>query len=340
MKVRMTLTQSPSSYNFFLRVTLRIVKYFLYCSVPSRSTVLSRDVKWKQNGVIVAGGNGNGDELHRLYVPSSICVDDNQNVYVADSVNNRIIEWKPTAKEGRIVAGSAVGSAENQLSGPQDVIIDKKTNSFIIYDSNNRRVVRWIRRDGAVGETIISNISCKGLTMDEDGSIYVADNEKHEVRRYDIGDTEGTVVAGGNGEGDRLDQLNSPFFVFVDQSYSVYVSDEKNHRVVKWEDGATAGIVAAGGQGQGDSLSQLNYPEGVIVDQQGTVYVTDHLNNRVMRWFKGATEGDIIAGGKGDGEEAYQVSQPNSLAFDSQGNLYVVERGNSRAQRFDIDSTS
>ena len=89
-----------------------------------------------------------------------------------------------------------------------------------------------------------------GLTMDENGSLYVIDEEKHEVRRYRRGESQGTVVAGGNGNGNRLNQLSNPRYVFVDRDHSVYVSDYGNHRVMKWMEGAKEGIVVAGGQGQ------------------------------------------------------------------------------------------
>ena len=35
-------------------------------------------------------------------------------------------------------------------------------------------------------------------------------SEKHEVRRYTIGDKNGIVVAGGNGQGNKFNQLNVP----------------------------------------------------------------------------------------------------------------------------------
>ncbi|CAF5166875.1 unnamed protein product, partial [Rotaria sp. Silwood1] len=107
--------------------------------------------------------------------------------------------------------------------------------------------------------------------MDENGSLYVTDYSKHEVRRYRRGESEGTVVAGGNGQGNRLDQLTNPLYVFVDRDHSVYVSENVNNRVTKWMAGAKEGIVVAGGQGPGNGLTQLNHPRGVVVDQLGTV---------------------------------------------------------------------
>ena len=48
---------------------------------------------------------------------------------------------------------------------------------------------------------------------------------KHEVRRYRRGETNGIVVAGGNGGGAALNQLNNPTYVCVDGEHAVYVSD-------------------------------------------------------------------------------------------------------------------
>ncbi|CAF2118143.1 unnamed protein product, partial [Rotaria magnacalcarata] len=105
--------------------------------------------------------------------------------------------------------------------------------SLIICDRDNRRVVRWSRRSGTTqGEILIDNIRCYGLAMDEQRYLYVSDYVKHEVRRYQLGEKNGTLVAGGNGEGDRLNQLNCPTYLFVDRDHSVYVSDNYNHRVM------------------------------------------------------------------------------------------------------------
>ncbi|CAF5030642.1 unnamed protein product, partial [Rotaria sp. Silwood1] len=265
-------------------------------------------------------------------------VDDDQTIYIADRWNHCIVEWKSGATNGKVVAGeNGEGNGAHQLNLPQDVIIDKESDNLIISDRDNKRVVRWPRRNGTSGETIISNISCYGLTMDDNGSLYVVDVGKHEVGRYKIGDTQGTVVAGDNGQGNRLDQLSYPHYVFVDRYYSVYVSDFGNNRVMKWEEGAKQGIVVAGGQGKGNRLTQLNYPQGVVVDQLGTVYVADFGNRRIMRWPKGATQGSVIVGGNGSGALSNQLNGPVGLSFDRHGNLYVVDYGNARVQKFKIE---
>ncbi len=248
------------------------------------------------------------------------------------------MEWKRNTNSGRIVAGgNGEGNQNNQLNYPTKVIIDKENDSLIICDWGNGRVVRWPRRNGQSGETLISNIECRDLIMDNDGYLYASGIWKYEVRRWKMGETSGTIVAGGNEQGDRLDQLNHPYQIFIDEDHSVYVSDMDNHRVMKWVKGAKEGIVVAGGQGQGNSSRQLSFPHGIIVDQSGSVYVADERNHRVIRWLKGAKEGTIIVGGNGQGEQSNQFNYPVDLSFDRQNNLYVVDWNNHRVQKFDVN---
>ena len=289
----------------------------------------------------VAGGKRPHSGLAQLPNLSSLqifYVDDNdQRIYTVDYWNHRIVEWKCGVKNGQVVAGgNGSGDGMNQLRYPTDVIVDHKTDSLIICDSRNRRLVRWPRQKGINGQTIISNIHCKCLAMDDNGDLYVSEPAKNEVRRWKIGDSQGTIVAGGNGDGNQLNQLDCPSHFFVDKDQSVYVSDWGNHRVMKWVKGAKEGIVVAGGQGQGDRLAQLSHPEGVMVDQLGDLYVADGGNVRIMRWPKGSQEGSIVFGGNGEGNQADQSCHLTELFFDRQGSFYVVDWENHRVQKFNV----
>jgi sugar lactone lactonase YvrE len=303
------------------------------------SSPISLNKKWKQRGVTIAGGNGKGNQSNELNGPEGIYVDDdNQCIYIVDYENHRIVEWKSGAKKGQIVAGgNGQGNRTDQLNRSTVVIVDKRTDSLIICDRGNRRVVRWPRRNGTNGQTIISDIDCWGLTMDKNGDLYISDIKKDEVRRLKIEGTNATTVAGGNGPGNQLNQLNYPTYLFVDEDHSVYVSDYDNHRVMKWVKGAKEGMVVAGGQGEGSSLTQLYYPQGVIVDHLGNVYVADCDNHRIMCWSKGSKEGRVIVGGNRYGKQSNQLYYPKGISFDQKGHLYVVDDWNHRVQKFEID---
>ncbi|CAF2004094.1 unnamed protein product, partial [Rotaria magnacalcarata] len=159
------------------------------------------NAKWSQNGVTVAGGNGVGGATNQLNWPEGLFVDDDQTVVIADRYNHRIIQLKnDDTTNGQVVAGGkGQGRRLHQLNQPFDVLIDKETDSLIICDSGNQRVVRWSRRSGTTqGEILIDNIYCWGLSMDEQRYLYVSDVEKSEVRRYQLGEKIGTLVTGGN----------------------------------------------------------------------------------------------------------------------------------------------
>ncbi|CAF2062868.1 unnamed protein product [Rotaria magnacalcarata] len=298
------------------------------------------NAKWSQNGVTVAGGHGQGGATNQLNQPHGLFVDDDQTVVIADYMNHCITQWKKgDTTNGNVVAGGkGEGNGLHQLHHPTDVLIDKETDSLIVCDRGNQRVVRWSRRSGTTqGEILIDNIYCWGLAMDEQRYLYVSDVGKHQVRRYQLGEKGGTLVAGGNGGGGGLNQLNGPTYLVVDRDHSVYVSEYYNNRVMKWVEGAKEGIVVAGGEGYGSALTQFYYPSGIFVDTVGTLYVADQENHRVMRWTQGANQGTVIVGGNGQGEEANQFNYPYGLSFDRHGNLYVVDQWNHRVQRFSIE---
>ncbi|CAF1066075.1 unnamed protein product [Adineta steineri] len=292
--------------------------------------------KWKQNAITVAGGNGQGRQLNQLNYPLGIFIDEKKNIFVAGNESDDIVEWKYNAKEGQIIAGgNGYGNRMDQLNWPTNVIVDPQSHSIIIAEFWNSRVIQWLNQNQQI---LIDNIDCYGLAMDKHGFLYVSDRYKDEVRRWKIDEynNEGIVVAGGNGEGNQLNQLHSPGFIFVDEDQSVYVSDRSNYRVMKWRKDAKAGIVVAGGHGHGGDLNQLSYPQGVIVDDLGQIYVADRGNRRVMRWCDEKEEGEVVVGGNGEGDQPNQLDGPEGLSFDDEGNLYVADSNNHRIQKFEI----
>ncbi|CAM4976654.1 unnamed protein product [Rotaria socialis] len=299
------------------------------------------NANWTQQGVPLAGGHGSGNGANQLYWPHGIFVDDDQTVVIVDHANNRIIQWKNGhTTNGQIVAGGkGLGNRYNQLDHPTDVLIDEETDSLIICDRGNKRVVRWSRCSGTTqGEILIDNIDCFGIAMDEQRYLYVSDVGNREVRRYQLGEKNGTLVAGGNGKGPKHNQLNDPYYLFVDRQQNVYVSDNRNHRVMKWTKDAKEGIIVAGEKGMGNASTHLSYPNGLFVDTLGTLYVADSSNNRVMRWTQGdKKQGTVVVGGNGEGAGANQFKIPSGLSFDRYGNLYVADQYNNRVQRFSIE---
>ncbi|CAM4783604.1 unnamed protein product [Rotaria magnacalcarata] len=295
-------------------------------SVSSNTQVT---VRWASNGVTIAGGHGSGHALNQLYLPLGLHINDDDTIFIADFANDRIVKWKAGDNIGEVIIGShGRGKQMNQLDRPFDVIFDNETDSLIISDGDNRRVMRWLlRNDTMYGEIILDNIDCYGLAIDDQRYIYVSDIEKNEVRRYRMGDINSKVVAGGQLISSSIEIILSTYLIVTIIVY-----------VIKWATDANEGIIVAGGRGYGNDLGQLSYPRGVIVDSLGTVYVADEENHRVMRWYKGAIQGDVLFGGNGKGQEANQLHWPHGLSFDRHQYFYVVDYGNDRVQRYSIEA--
>lgn len=300
-----------------------------------RQSQINSKSKWMWYGSSVAQSTNEGND-DNVFRPYAIQIDDERTMIIVDYGRHCVWEWPFGASSGIPRAGgTGKGSRNNQLNYPTDVILDKNEQKLIICDRENRRVVRWPRRDGTNGETILSDVKCFGIAMDADRYLYVSDIEKHEVRRWRIGESAGELVAGGNLRGNRLDQLHTPHYIFIDSDRTLFISDWQNHRVVKWPRNAREGIRVAGGMGSGNGLSQLSWPEGIYVDLDGSIYVADSSNNRIMRWLTGDKEGSVIVGGNSRGNRRDQFDSPMNFVFDSRGDLYVADSYNSRVQRFE-----
>ena len=188
------------------------------------------------------------------------------------------------------------------------------------------------------------------------------------------------TIAGGNREGDKLNQLNYPYGIYIDhQQQSLYISDCYNHRVVKWKLGENNGQIVAGGNGRGNRIDQLNEPTDVIVDENnksliicdegnrrvvrwslqnpnddkeilfenigcwglmmnknGDLFVSDWNEHAVKRWRKGEKggKGTIVAGENGKRNELNQLYNPTHIFVDREETVYVSDKLNHRVMKW------
>ena len=72
-----------------------------------------------------------------------------------------------------------------------------------------------------------------GLDIDDDNqSIVIADFGNHRIVEWKMGAINGKVVAGGQGQENRLDQLYHPTDVLIDkETNSLFIADRANQRV-------------------------------------------------------------------------------------------------------------
>ena len=103
-------------------------------------------MKWiegAKQGIVVAGGQGKGNDFTQLSCPEGVIVDQLGTVYVADAGNARIMRWSKGATQGSvIVGGNGQGSQSNQLNTPVGLSFDRHGNLYVV-DYGNHRVQKF-----------------------------------------------------------------------------------------------------------------------------------------------------------------------------------------------------
>ena len=179
-------------------------------------------------------------------------VDKSGNFFLTD--DNLIRKIDPLGNLS-IVAGSAdPGFADGvgrtaQFAYPAGLAVDKSGNLFVADTGNHR--IRKINPDGQV-TTLAGNGQPGyadgirtaaqfhfplGVTVDEDGNVYVADRSNRRIRKIDANGTVSTFAGSGisglvDGPGATA-QFKSPAGILVDRTGSIYVSDLRSPDVRK-----------------------------------------------------------------------------------------------------------
>jgi gliding motility-associated-like protein len=287
-------------------------------------SVLEQNIARQNNGIVIAGGNGNGASQNQFANPAAIFIDKDGNLFVPDMTNNRIQKWASGATTGVTVAGgNGSGSGAHQFNRPTGVAVDKDGNIYIA-DQNNGRIQKWA--PGATsGVTIGSGIgSPTRLCFDDSGNLYVSAQNDDRILMFADASGPARVVAGGNGNGRGAGQLSSPTGIFVDSKNNIYICDTDNTRIQKWAIGASSGTTVA----------TLNTnPLGIYVDKTENMYICDYTGYAVIKWSLGASSGAIIAGGNGPGSNPNQI-KPVGIFMDNHNNLFVSDFDNARIIKF------
>ncbi|CAF4084601.1 unnamed protein product [Rotaria sordida] len=104
-------------------------------------------MKWNKcakEGIVVAGGQGQGNALTQLADPGGLFVDTLGTTYVADSNNHRVMRWPKEAKQGTvIVSGNGQGEKANQFNCLGGLSFDQQGNLYVV-DHWNDRVQRFL----------------------------------------------------------------------------------------------------------------------------------------------------------------------------------------------------
>ena len=235
-----------------------------------------------RNGTTVAGTGHTGCTSSRVRQIYDITVDSAQNVYVADRNCNRVVCWPPTATQGTVVI-SAYGASSVAF----DLYGNLYTSLFDAHVVARNGTTVVAGQYNSSGNTSTYLNSPRGIFLNGNtSSLFVCDSLNHRVQKFETNSTIGTTVAGGNGQGSALNQLDTPMSVWVSSKTGfIYIADTGNNRVVRWKMNNTSGVPIAGTGTAGSLPTMLNVPVGVVLNANETfLYVSEQGNHRVQRF--------------------------------------------------------
>jgi len=286
------------------------------------------------NGIIttVAGGgavlgDGGPATAAQLDYPMSVVVDGSGNLFIADTLHNRI---RKVSDSGIITTVAGNGAAG--FSG-----------------------------DGGQATSATFN-SPSSVAVDSSGNLFIADTTNERVRKVSASGIV-TTVAGtpnnhfsGDGGPATAAWLWSPNGVAVDSSGNIFFADTNNRRIRKVTPGGIVTTIAGNGElgfsGDGGPATQapLGTPSAVAVDSSGNVFISDADNLRIRKVSANGiittVAGNGIAGFSGDGGPATQAQLQRAAAFwnffggiavDRSGNLFIADTGNQRVRKVSPD---
>ena len=163
----------------------------------------------------------------------------------------------------------------------------------------------------------------RGVAVDAEGNILVADNENHRIQKFTA---EGQFLTAVGTKGSGPLQFSHPRGITFNNK--VYVTDSNNHRIqVLNSDLTFSSTFGKYGSGKG----QFSYAWGIACGSSGEVYVADYNNHRIQVF---TAEGRFLRmfgrRGKGKGE----LKGPIGIDIDSSGMVYVSEWANHRVSMF------
>jgi sugar lactone lactonase YvrE len=326
-------------------------------------------------GAVGYSGDGGPALEATLNDPRTVAVGPRGDVFVADTLNNVVRRVDPSGIITTVAGTGTAGEAGDggpatsaQLQWPHSVAVDSQGNLYIA-DSPNHRIrrvdphgiittVAGTGRGGYGGDggpaTEARLSDPKGLALDSQGTLYIADTGNSRVRRVDASGIISTVAGngevGGAGDGGPASdaQVSHPRSIALDGTGVMFISEDAEGEVSRIRKVDASGVITrfagtgeAGFSGDGGPAyqAQLNRPRGIAADASGNLFIADSDNNRIRRVDTAGVittvAGSGDRGSTGDGGPATEASLavPRGVAVGPDGDVYVADTFGARIRR-------
>ena len=278
------------------------------CFLSRRDGVRATVVTMDEHYLTEFGSYGQADG--QFMWPTSIALDSQENVYIADEWLNRISIF---TKDGEFTGKwGKLGSGPGELDRPAGLAI--RGDTLYLTDSRNHRIQKftldgkcqgqWGGFGGGQGQLNMP----WGICLDKEENVWVADWRNDRVQSFT---PDGKWLASFGRSGSGVGEFNRPTGVCLDQDGLIYVADWLNNRVqILNRDGRFITELLGEHQlspwgreklasntdmvkqraifmGRDQSFERrLRHPCAVKVDDQGRILVSDQPSGRIQVYVK------------------------------------------------------
>jgi DNA-binding beta-propeller fold protein YncE len=205
--------------------------------------------------------------------PSDIAIGPNEDIYLVDGVNNRIIVLNSSGK--RKFEFGREGAGKGEFKYPLGIDISDDGKVFIADTGNHRIQVFSLKGDFKYMFKVKSGPEERPsdpvdvLASRLKNYLYISDNDNHKIKVYD---QNGTFEFEWGKFGEEPGEFRYPGILAQNEYNEIFVVDVLNTRVQKFD--PFGNFIAEIGS-WGVLPGKLFRPKGVAVDKKNRVFVTD-----------------------------------------------------------------
>lgn len=308
-----------------------------------------------------AGSTGDGGPAvaAKLDKPRGVCLNPSGEIIISDSNNGSLRRVDGVGMMAAMVITEGLGL--DQVSGlavnSDGHLFVADTENHSIRRIDDQGIVTRYAGNGSAGysgdggaATAAKLEKPRGVAVDSDGHLYIADTLNHCVRKVNAANGNISTAAGvcenkgysGDGGAATTAQMEAPADVAVDADGNLYIADTKNHCIRRVDAAGgfittvagTGGSSGFSGNGGAAETAQLDSPGGVATDSDGHLYVADTKNHCIRKIAGGViTTVAGIGGSSGYGGDdgaatAANLDEPAAVAVDAAGNLFIADTKN------------
>jgi sugar lactone lactonase YvrE len=265
-----------------------------------------------------------GEEEGQFSFPQGMAIDQEGNLYVADTMNSRVQKFTSNGQflQQWDIDGMVYGM-------PRAIAVD---HNGLVYVNNGQGNIRVFQSDGTELRRLIDknflNFGVLGMAVDQEGNVYVSNAGLHQVRKYD---STGKVLLTWGARGAGPGEFNAPSGIAIDHEGTIFIADPGNFRIQKFD--AMGHYLGQWGEKESAEPGQFSFPQALTFDSYGNLHVMETKNYRIQ--VLDPYGKSIRMWGK-EGSALGEFEVTFGVATDNAGNIYVDDSMLRRVQKFSL----